>query len=98
MSERDVSLTLVDDEEEIRDHDRTKDLRLKYTELLDRYPLTTKCCTSAMIGAMGAMIVEMSTNRHSTRGKLERYGGVRWLDLLAHAICGAVQGPLGHYW
>ena len=101
MSERDVFFTaLMDCEKETGSKDQTRNLRLKYMQLLDKYPLTTKSCTSAMIGAIGAIIVGL-TDKHYTstvRGKEKRDQGIRWLDVFAHAICGAVQGPLGHYW
>jgi hypothetical protein len=99
MNERDVSYTLAAFEEEIEwEEGRTRDLRLKYMELLDQYPLTTKSCTSALLGAMGAIIAGMTTERRSSVRKLKRDDGVRWIDVMAYAICGALQGPLGHYW
>lgn len=98
MNDRDASYTLADREEETEwEEGQTRDLRRKYMELLDKYPLTTKSCTSALLGALGAIIAGMSIERSSGR-KLKRVEGVRWLDVLAYAICGALQGPLGHYW
>ncbi|KAI2489489.1 hypothetical protein MHU86_25106 [Fragilaria crotonensis] len=98
MNDRDASYTLADREEETEwEEGQTRDLRRKYMELLDKYPLTTKSCTSALLGALGAIIAGMSIERSSGR-RLRRVEGVRWLDVLAYAICGALQGPLGHYW
>lgn len=94
MSERDVDFAPVDLEVA---SDRKSDLRSRYLELLDRYPLATKSITSATIGALGAMIAGASTEGPSG-GRMKKKPGTQWLDVLAYAMCGAIQGPLGHYW
>ena len=99
-SERDVSFTLVDSDEANDDGDtRPKDLRRRYLDLMDAYPLVTKSLTSAIIGAVAAMIVRASSVGSSSGGGIsKRKHGIQWLDIYAYAICGGIQGPLSHYW
>jgi hypothetical protein len=99
-SERDASFTLVDSDEVINDYDdlRPKDLRQRYLELLDTYPLATKSITSAIIGAVAAMIAGASSAGSSSGGRIKRKHGIQLLDVFAYAICGGIQGPLSHYW
>jgi hypothetical protein len=97
-SERDASLTFVDSEEVDNDDTRPKDLRRRYLELLDSYPLATKSLTSAIIGAVAAMIAGATSVGNSSGGRIKHKHGIQWLDVCAYAICGGVQGSMGHFW
>lgn len=74
-----------------------KDWQRRYLELLDANPLATKSVTGALLGAFGAILGGTYFGTPGLKGRMKKDTG--WLlDVVAYTLCGAIQGPLGHYW
>jgi hypothetical protein len=82
----------------------------RYNQLLDRYPLRTKMCTSFVVSAFGSALgsylsdaakddQDKSRSEHRGGGTCKAKTKINWVDVIAFAIHGGlINAPIAHYW
>lgn len=79
-------------------------LLTKYNDMLDKYPLKTKMCTSFVVSAFGSALGSYLSSLDGKKSPNQVVGRSRqpridWVEVFSYAIHGGlINAPISHYW